>query len=46
MSNYHLGLYLEEIALTGEQIGNFPRASIHLPLIDAALTLNSQLDRR
>jgi GH15 family glucan-1,4-alpha-glucosidase len=40
----HLGLFSEEIGLTGDQLGNFPQAFSHLSLINAAINLDYQLD--
>jgi GH15 family glucan-1,4-alpha-glucosidase len=39
----HLGLYAEQIGLTGDQLGNFPQAFTHLGLISAAINLDREL---
>ena len=41
----HVGLFAEQIGLSGESLGNFPQALAHLGLISAATNLDRTLDR-
>jgi GH15 family glucan-1,4-alpha-glucosidase len=40
----HLGHYAEQVALNGEQLGNFPQGFTHLSLISAVINLDRSLD--
>lgn len=41
----HLGMFSEEISISGEQLGNTPQAFSHLALVSAALNLDRGMAR-